>query len=165
MGQIDWSQAPADAQFHSFGSFRKHDCEVEYYWNDEEGWTETRFDCIDWHREQPDFEMRPESSEPEWNGQGFPPVGTVCGIKYTDGKWGEVTITVYGKHHVIFEDSNGNERVEYLNGIELRPIKSDKDKWIELAKKENRELPIGATEQEMFERLYDAIKSGKLPTP
>ena len=60
MTKQDWSKAPADAQFYSYGLFRKHDesgaeC---YYWG--ENWHRAGFtENMNTHKKRIDFEMRP----------------------------------------------------------------------------------------------------------
>ena len=61
MSNADWSKAPKDAQFYSFGVFRKHDHVDEYCWNGLE-WVSSVFDDISWHEKQSDFEYRPDAT-------------------------------------------------------------------------------------------------------
>ena len=60
----------------------------------------------------------------EWDGEGLPPVGTVCGLRMTSGAWITVTPTAYGKKHMLFEDERGMERVEYISKVQVRPVRT-----------------------------------------
>ena len=157
----DWATAPKDAQFYSCSAFRKHENGEEFYYADG-CWNTEAFDSINFYQGFPDFEMRPESSAPAWDGQGLPPVGTVCEMQYNESQWGEVTITAYGKQYFLFEDDKGQELVEHIDRINLRPIKSDREKWIDAA---DRLMESVSEEHKRMSCLYDALKSGKLPTP
>ena len=62
MNKRDWKNAPADAQFYSFGVFRKHENGVEFYWDKE--WHEAECpESINAHKGRFDFEMRPSVQE------------------------------------------------------------------------------------------------------
>lgn len=60
--KVDWSNAPADAQFYSAGSFRYHDKNVnsEYWWNMwSNQWEYASYDSLESHVRYKDFELRP----------------------------------------------------------------------------------------------------------
>ena len=62
MNKRDWSAAPKDAQFYSFGVFRKHENGEEFYWDGE--WHKAECpESINAHKGRFDFETRPVISE------------------------------------------------------------------------------------------------------
>ncbi|MFU7382418.1 hypothetical protein ACOAQ5_29815 [Pseudomonas aeruginosa] len=76
---IDWSKAPKDAthwepdSYHVFGSWMKKEGDSWFWWEGDVGrWSPSLFIS---EQRMGTFEARPQES---WNGQGLPPVGTVC---------------------------------------------------------------------------------------
>ena len=62
MNKRDWKNAPADAQFYSFGVFRKHENGNEFYWDKE--WHKAECsENVNIHKGRFDFEMRPNEQE------------------------------------------------------------------------------------------------------
>ena len=158
----DWTTAPADAQFYGCRAFRKHDSGNEYRWKDG-AWCKSQYDTIEHYEIHfDDFELRPESSEAAWNGQGLPPVGTVCEAQYKIGKeyepeYGEILFM--GSDIYVIKTDNG-EKARFVDGARFYPIKSDRDKWIYVAREEFAEFS-----DTLIGKIYDALKSGKLPAP
>lgn len=102
----------------------------------------------------------PPKTKPEWNGEGLPPVGTVCNYKYfRDGAIcsGECKIMSVQDGFVWFKPSCAKHRVMPANDVAfVRPIKSDKQMWIQKA--------INCCDPDYGE-IYDALISGELPLP
>ena len=99
-----------------------------------------------------EFVPRP-TEQPQWNGEGLPPVGTVCNIKIDGGTQGVIVAHVMGKHKqgAIIQCEN-----EWWYGGEksFAPIKSERQKQIDAI-----EAIIYRSECETTsaaERLYDA---------
>ena len=70
------------------------------------------------------------SCSPDWNSEGFPSVGIECEYFRADfNKWvGCTTIGMFGKEMVCAPDGGG-----FMSGKadNFRPIKSDRDEWID----------------------------------
>ena len=173
----DWTTAPLDAQFHSFGLFRKHDNGNEFYY-DRNHWSETDFDGMDFHEEQCDFEIRPESSKPEWDGKGLPPVGTVCehhsGRKYEVAGYANQETEQHEAYPLTIIYCNIETGSSWCKPFEewkksFKPAKSDRDKWVDTTIKHLKDhygwMRVDSMTSEAIEDIYDALKSGKLPTP
>jgi hypothetical protein len=61
----------------------------------------------------------------EWNGEGLPPVGTVCEICYGSSKWFPAKINYIGPVYVISgEDDGRDEQHYYRKDIQFRPIRT-----------------------------------------
>ena len=130
----DWDNAPEDAQFYSECHFRKHELGREFNWHAGK-WCETGFDTFEWHKKRDDFEVRPGSSTPEWNGQGLPPVGTVCESYDADGWQRCVILAVDARGNLVVDLlEDGMVEANHDNHCySFRPIKSDREKWIDKA--------------------------------
>jgi len=130
----DWKTAPADAQFYHFGGFRKHENGEYFCWHRGNWHRSRRYEDINIHKWRFDFEMRPESSTPEWTGQGLPPVGTVCDMYWGGCFHAEVEIIQYrrGANQVVFwnKDKDHVDTAD-MPTASFEPIKSDRDKWID----------------------------------
>lgn len=64
----------------------------------------------------------------EWDGSGFPPVGTVCEyLKHAKYRttWIKVKVVFIGNNLIVFEHgANGNEFSEQITEVSFRPIKT-----------------------------------------
>jgi hypothetical protein len=61
-----------------------------------------------------------------WNGQGLPPVGTVCEIQqefWSDANWQKVTIKYASTEYFITEDGAG-EQHWHARSVQFRPIRT-----------------------------------------
>ncbi len=93
---IDWSKAPEGAthweptgpEFHE-GWMKKEGNKWFYWGKGSEQWVSARHYCDVSAEREATFEERPQ--EP-WNGQGLPPVGTVCEYLDANLEWYEVEI-------------------------------------------------------------------------
>lgn len=90
------------------------------------------------------------SLQAPWGGTGLPPVGTVCEINLTSGEWIKCTILFSGNDLIVFHDGE-EERAEYSNPKCFRPIRTDRERFIEAAKKHGSVDP-----DEWMGSLYDA---------
>lgn len=124
--EIDWNEAPDDAT-HCFvgdrfgGHWFKVAGEVLYKFSYKTGaWFKSSFHVSD--LEGGEFISRPTVNQqltvqPEWDGQGLPPVGTVCELVLIGGRVIIVEITAIGKKTVLFiEVGDEVERQEYIHG-------------------------------------------------
>ena len=158
MNKQDWSAVPKDAQFYACKYFRKHEDGKEFHWEDF-GWCEGGFGSLEWHKKRNDFEMRPE--EPVWDGKSTLKAGAKA---MTSGR----ECIVLG-----IDLSMGEAAVQWLNDGALevvligciKPIPSERDKWIEAALKEYGGpvfSTVGNCLKPILGRIYDA-GLGKLP--
>ena len=111
----------------------------------------------------------PPETRSEWNGEGLPPVGTVCEVNHT-GEWYLTKIIGYDEFLPVFK-VDWSDRYAYASGkdFRFRPIKSDKEKWVEQASKTfHTNCIVDYTGQPFLHGLdgiYDALISGELPIP
>ncbi|MEH5066384.1 hypothetical protein [Enterobacter hormaechei] len=115
-------------------------------------------------REQ--YEAAIAASKPEWDGEGIPPVGTVCEYtkqSLTVKEWTECTVDYVGSSFIVYRDCYGVELTGIKGDIKFRPVRSEADK-----KKEEVVFAIAelcrqsASNGHSAELIYDAIKSGKI---
>lgn len=63
----------------------------------------------------------------EWNGEGLPPVGTVCELRFPEvqgSSWRQVTILLLGDQKIFYRDEAGDEWANLPDDVELRPIRT-----------------------------------------
>ena len=87
-----------------------------------------------------------------WNGEGLPPVKTVCEALIPDVGWREVTIC---GHNLDGERAfyNGSCLIGWATADKFRPILTPKQRTIEAAMKHNKAHHW--TRQEFIEELYN----------
>lgn len=97
--------------------------------------------------------------EPQWNGEGLPPVGTVCEFKrYISVKWLPGVLSYISDYTAVItlhecDDSGRREEVGHPLAFEFRPIRTEREKAIdEMMKVVNH----GLSSKELVARLYDA---------
>ena len=105
-------------------------------------------------------------TKPEWNGEGLPPVGESFDFSYNGVSW-EERIMLYndGITCLMAHKKYPSNRWHYKCDdpcIRCHPIKSDKEKWVEQL---CETLGISSDGSEWLDAIYDALKSGELPTP
>ena len=106
----------------------------------------------------------PPEAKPEWNGEGIPPVGTVCKGWLGDG-WYKCEVLAHKESGVAcyfpeFRDSG----LKWIG--RFRTIKSDKEKWIEQARALDCYPVEGMLSRSDFlSKVYDTLISGELPIP
>lgn len=110
---------------------------------------------------------------PEWNGEGLPPVGCECELKYKchddDAYWERV---------VILWQRGDDTLVEYVGDhfknttqlihktsmhVDFRPLRTEADKKRDEVINEIASMIGRGTFYEDAERIYDAIAAGKIP--
>lgn len=100
-----------------------------------------------------------ERIEPQWSGEGFPPVGTACEFKrYISVKWLPGVLSYISDYTAVItlrecDDSGRLEEVGHPLAFEFRPIRTERDKAIdEMMKVVKNGLPS----KELVSLLYDA---------
>ncbi|WP_313327682.1 hypothetical protein [Enterobacter oligotrophicus] len=119
-------------------------------------------------REQ--YEAALAAIKTEWDGEGLPPVGVECEFKANDGSWGIGTVLCVGKNRIFWLcHEDGDEYTSEVSPREFRPIRSEAGKKKEALLSQIASAIIGdvpdtgiATAAMYAERIYDAIKSGKI---
>ena len=114
----------------------------------------------------------PPETKPEWNGEGLPPIGTVCEMLVGDDLIGDrVLIMGYYNDLVWVTVQFWDDGVVYhgrhntftlTQDLTFRPTKSDKEKWVEQLCKTLSIVPNGS---DWLDAIYDALISGELPIP
>ncbi|MFK1502773.1 hypothetical protein ACIU0J_30320 [Pseudomonas aeruginosa] len=114
---IDWSTAPKDAthwepdSYHVFGSWMKKEGDSWFWWEGDVGrWSPSLFIS---EQRMGTFEARPQES---WNGQGLPPVGTVCEVLWNESRLEYLKAKVFGVNEhgqPIFRFEEGPKKFEY----------------------------------------------------
>ena len=82
--------------------------------------------------------LRPEEEkvedENDWYTKGeFPPVGTVCRLRFANTAYAVVTITYIGDGVMCYRDEQGMEYPASSSHVELRPLQTERERWIEQA--------------------------------
>lgn len=161
MKEIDWSKASEDAT-HYQPAYEVFDNPV--FWRIVNGvarevWTVSSLDeDINYH-----FTYGPEGNDcyiPErcierpkqvWNGEGNPPAGTICEIKFSQWweGWEEAEVLCIGKKMVfvrqVTRDGQTFEGSINLDGIEFRPIKTQEQVAAEEREKAIHEMWMQVT--------------------
>lgn len=107
---------------------------------------------------------QPESNGDNWHERGeFPPVGTVCEYLDRDGVWRQVEFLARTKKGAVIEWDDCEFLVK-VTPSGFRPIRSDRERWIDGAMKIWRDSRSQFVEGAM-EEIHDALESGELPTP
>ena len=110
----------------------------------------------------------PPETKPKWNGEGLPPVGTVCDLV----EYGRPTVEIIAHARnkasdvAIYKYYDIDDKLQ--TGFKIagcfHPIKSDKEKWIEqsieIASRSAAECDVTFSNA-----IYEALKSGELPIP
>tara|TARA_Y100000310_G_C20520906_1_gene733625 strand:+ start:223 stop:735 length:513 start_codon:yes stop_codon:yes gene_type:complete len=91
----------------------------------------------------------------EWNGEGLPPVGTVCELSMDDGEFKWCLVRFIGEKIVVVDHKNYKEQTYKPGMIKFRPIRTKRDEWIDAAM-----LAGGIRKRdgarEVYGNLYDA---------
>ncbi|RUF39981.1 hypothetical protein IPC1108_28315 [Pseudomonas aeruginosa] len=123
---IDWTKAPEGAThwepksyYFVEGWMRKVGNEWSFWSEASESWVRGTLTCNVSAEREATFEARPQ--EP-WNGQGLPPVGTVCEYRCNDScgpnDWTAVHVLAHAAHGsdtamLLAEDNNGEPGTMY----------------------------------------------------
>ncbi|HEP8212866.1 TPA: hypothetical protein VDT58_001991 [Pseudomonas aeruginosa] len=169
---IDWSTAPKDAthwepdSYHVFGSWMKKEGDSWFWWEGDVGRWSPSLSISE--QRMGTFEARPQES---WNGQGLPPVGTLCEWHgpNSDGPDG----WVYTESNVVAYTDDGLficmqkpgcwPVVQRIDNCEFRPLRTPEQIAAEERSKECDRIFVilSSVEREgnrsdMAEALYDA---------
>lgn len=112
-----------------------------------------------------DFYLVDAEFEP-WNGEGLPPVGTVCELRCNTGGWGEAEIKYHGRAICVWlwirRDGN-TDQVEWAENperMEFRPLRTAEQIAAEEREKAIAEMiaicRMESTDTRMVEALYSA---------
>jgi len=161
---------------------------VEYIWQDYDmemrplGWFHDEL-CDDHRRQNHDaavkinrkqYESALAASQPQWNGEGLPPVGCECEALFDSGssQWCRAKIIGHDDGRVVGRWIEGPKAYEILDYSSphgaFRPIRSASEQNREEAitrlqvesQSEHWQAPISASQAI---NIYDAIASGKIP--
>ena len=164
---IDWKNKPDWAIGHAIITYNQNDTSGVWFNEREYQYTDShhRF-LFGQNRERGDLsnEQYPPETKPEWNGEGLPPVGTVCkGMR--KGEWLTCEILKWKTNDSgmkVAACDFGDRGLWWAD--DFCPIKSDKEKWVEqlikVVEKANPECDITFSQA-----IYDALISGELPIP
>lgn len=160
---INWSKAPEGTTHWVGGTHPWHrhvDGKALFWawgeWRDLPGWLATVGELY-----AKSIQARPVAP---WNGDGLPPVGTVCEWSHTDGiPWtGPVEVLFLSKHTVLLRHpGNGDTEGAYSPGdCQFRPLRTAE----QIAKEEREEAVhqmgvdagFSTDPQSAYKRLYDA---------
>ena len=179
--KINWDEKPewADAWIESLNGITPSD----WYADKGDFWGNPVAKRV-WSKPEEGFYIvhYPPETKPEWNGEGLPPVGTVCTlVENTDffsAHSGEVSTFNRGTkviavgHAKRYDNDNVCITLQPIDSFTkgfatinpefVRPIKSDREKW---AKQLCEVLGIAQDESEWIDAIYDALISGELPVP
>lgn len=128
---IDWSKAPDGATHYDvadsrISSFMKLEGGSWFFWppaSSNPVWTFWRPDTVDVEA------MIPRPAAETWNGEGLPPVGTVCELRaHKLNEWGQAEIK-FASRNVIVWDWLGEPEINglctrYVHEIDIRPIRT-----------------------------------------
>ena len=128
MINIDWSYAPCGATH-----FHKGDIMYRPHWRKSGFYCDLGLEAFGWIKDtypSPISECieRPKKQE-AWDGDGLPPVGTVCEYKKKDSNYRQglvsVSVLFYGREKcLLLHSASSNEFVEDISSVEFRPIKT-----------------------------------------
>lgn len=162
MKEIDWSKAPEDAT-HFWPNLT---CLLGWYkvsennvWVYDGGWVKSLASSSELNVD-PVIE-RPKQA---WDGEGNPPVGTVCDIRLVGGDWWRAKIQYITRtmcvwayiYDGITESAAENSQATY--NIEFRPIKTQEQIAAEEREKaiDEMRIAVGSHNSFPFTELYDA---------
>jgi len=115
-----------------------------------------------------EYEAAIAAEQPQWNGQGLPPVGCECQIILgKDGDLGACEVLFMGSQIVVWrQKSTFAEGSGILRNVTFRPIRSEADKKRDAAVNELSSVidyRNGCSSKPLAGWLYDAIAAGKIP--
>lgn len=100
---------------------------------------------------------------PEWHGDGVPPVGIECEVKWTGGKWEKCEVIFVGTEKVVVELRN-REAAMSLCDVKFRPLRTEAEKAMESAKHIIADLcRDSASNGHSADLIMEAIAAGKIP--
>lgn len=113
----------------------------------------------------------PASEEPkEWRGpqDGTPPIGIEVEIRRNDDDWQRAIVVGHHGCRVVVALWGDEIKYDWAVGAGVRPIRTDRDRWIEAANKlwnDGDERFTPDFQEDVFGRIYDALASGELEPP
>lgn len=123
------------------------------------------------------FPLPSEKTNIEWNGEGLPPVGTVCDAKIPHRQSGELThlwvkVVVIAHHEIkgkIYSWVAAHDGFYPPGELEFRPLRTERERWVGAACAVFHGRCMhdysGQHFVEAMGAVYDAIKSGKIKAP
>ncbi len=110
------------------------------------------------------YEAALASCQPQWNGEGLPPVGALCQYQdYSDTPWVECKVLAYHNNECWLQrTADGTSFI--MGNPHLHPIRSEADQ----KRKESTGIIAdicrsSASNGHSAELIYDAIAAGKIP--
>lgn len=112
------------------------------------------------------------SQKPAWNGEGLPPVGTICDAKVprsiTGWEWREVKVVESGIHGAEKEVLVYDLETTFPSWAdEFRPLRTEaerkRDAFINAVLDDMRTIPCDLSLRDEVAVIYDAIAAGKIP--
>ena len=159
---INWNEKPDWAIGHAV--VKANNSEV---WFNDKQYQYLGNDCVTpftlgWNRSALINEQYPPETKSEWNGEELPPMDTVCEVLNIN-TWHLTKIIGYDNGLPVFK-VDWSDKYCYACGedFKFRPIKSDKEKWVEQLCKTLSIVPNGS---DWLDAIYDALISGELPIP
>lgn len=118
-------------------------------------------------REQ--YEAALAAAQPQWDGEGLPPVGCECEYTLSGNTWWPCKIEMYVGTQGVVMSCDVFEGIQYVNcheytNLAFRPIRSEADKKRDAAINAIAELcRSSATNGHSAELIYADIAAGKIP--
>ena len=104
------------------------------------------------------------SQKTEWNGEGLPPTGIKVEVLYSNRWTSAITVGLFGNYKEYMVCAPNGKGFFAYESHEIRPVKSDKEKWIELAIK-IASRSVAECDVTFSNAIYEALISGELPMP
>lgn len=123
---IDWSKAPEGATHYCIGSMDNT------HWRDYSGHNAKYWLDGAWHfhpmTSSKCLSMPGDVARPKWNGEGLPPVGTVCEINHPSLNWVRCEIVAH-KHFECGSKTHAiawidGDTIDQSQGLRFRPIRT-----------------------------------------
>lgn len=109
---------------------------------------------------------------PEWNGEGLPPVGTICEYSLAGRVWSPCKIDLYVGTQGVVISCDVFEGIQYVDfakydDFEFRPLRTEaerkRDAFINAVLDDMRTIPCDLSLRDEVAVIYDAIAAGKIP--
>lgn len=151
-GDFDWEHIGSNADIIAY---RLHDQSIKSRANDDQLEQDLN-ECIG-----------QDVDVPEWNGDGLPPVGTICMANLANG-WTDVKVAYIGdeggcREALVFEIKTTNPAW----ADEFRPLRTEaerkRDAFINAVLDDMRTIPCDLSLRDEVAVIYDAIAAGKIP--
>lgn len=115
-------------------------------------------------------ELEGRNNQPdEWDGEGFPPVGTECELWWGGAYDDDVEIIQYrrnGNHAVFWRIAKDCVDGAEIPTAQFRPLRTEREKWIEAANIGlSGDVQALKHAESILKQIYDLLKSGQLKVP